>query len=223
MSDLWTDVDDYVEQLLVPSDPALEGALRRSAEAGLPDIQVSPSQGKFLHLLVRALRARSVLEVGTLGGYSAIWMARALPKSGRLLSLEVNPRHAEVARENLQRAGVEDRVEVRLGPALESLPRLAEEGRGPFDLAFIDADKATTAEYFDWAVRLSHPGSVVVVDNVVRQGTVARAEGADESSFGIRRFLSQMASDSRVSGTVLQTVGRKGHDGFALAYVTGDA
>jgi predicted O-methyltransferase YrrM len=223
MSDLWTDVDEYVESLLVPSDPALEAALSSSEAAGLPSIQVSPAQGKFLHLLARSVRARSILEVGTLGGYSTIWLARALPSGGRLLSLEVNPRHAEVARQNLERAGVSDRADVLVAPALETLPRLAVEGRGPFDLTFIDADKPTTAEYFDWAVRLSHPGSAIVVDNVVRKGTVAREEGADASSLGIRRFLARLRSDPRVSATVVQTVGRKGYDGFALALVTGDA
>ncbi|MGD0249647.1 MAG: O-methyltransferase [Thermoplasmata archaeon] len=219
--DHWTDVDQYVEDLLLPSDPALEAALSSSAAAGLPSIHVSPAQGKFLHLLARSVRARSILEIGTLGGYSTIWLARALPDAGRLLSLEVSPRHAEVARQNLERAGLSDRAQVRLGPALETLPRLAEEGRGPFDLTFIDADKPTTAEYFDWAVRLSHAGSVVVVDNVVRKGTVAREEGADASSQGIRRFLARLSGDARVSATVVQTVGRKGYDGFALAFVTG--
>jgi predicted O-methyltransferase YrrM len=219
MSDRWTEVDDYLEDLLIPSDPALLGALESSEAAQLPAIQVSPTQGKFLHLLAKSLRARSVLEVGTLGGYSAIWLARALPGEGRLLSLEVNPRHAEVARKNLARAGVADRVEIRVGPALELLPHLAAEGRGPFDLTFVDADKPPTTEYFDWAVRLSHPGSVIVVDNVVRQGQVSREEGADVAALGIRRFLSHLSTDPRVSATVVQTVGRKGYDGFALAFV----
>jgi predicted O-methyltransferase YrrM len=219
MDERWTEVDEYLEGLLLPSDAALEAALRTSSEAGLPAIQVSPTQGKFLHLLARGLRARSVLEVGTLGGYSTIWLARALPPGGRLLSLELNPVHAELARRNLARAGVADRAEVRVGPALETLPQLLREGRGPFDLTFIDADKPPTTEYFDWAVRLSHPGSLIVVDNVVRKGAVSRDSSSDEPVRGIRRFLAHLAADRRVRATVLQTVGRKGYDGFALAWV----
>ncbi len=219
MNELWTDVDQYVEDLLLPSDPALTAALEASAAAGLPPIQVSPAQGKFLNLLVQCVRAQSILEIGTLGGYSTIWLTRGLPGSGRLLSLEVSPLHADVARRNLARAGLSERAEILVGPALETLPRLAAEGRGPFDLTFIDADKPATAEYFDWAVRLSHPGSVIVVDNVVREGAVAKEAGADELVRGIRRFLAGLSTDARVSATVLQTVGRKGYDGFALAFV----
>jgi predicted O-methyltransferase YrrM len=213
------EVDDFLDALLIPQDPTLESALRASATAGLPAIQVSPSQGKFLHLLSRLVGARRILEVGTLGGYSTIWLARALPPGGRLFTLEVDPRHAEVAQRNLKNAGVEDRVEIRLGRAIDSLPKLAAEGVGPFDLTFIDADKPGTFEYFDWAVRLSRPGAVIVVDNVVRQGAVVHAADPDPSVQGIRRFLQRLATDARVSAVAMQTVGRKGHDGFVLAVV----
>jgi predicted O-methyltransferase YrrM len=213
------EVDDYLDALLVPADPTLEAALRASAAAGLPPIQVSPSQGKFLHLLARIVGARRILEVGTLGGYSTIWLARALPADGRLLTLEVDPRHAKVAETNLRNAGVGDRVEVRLGRAIDTLQRLAGEGVEPFDLTFIDADKPSTLEYFDWAVRLSRPGGVIVVDNVVRQGAVAHASNPDPNAQGIRRFLERLANDARVRAVAMQTVGRKGHDGFVLAVV----
>jgi len=218
----WGEVDDFLDALLIAPDPALEAALRTSAAAGLPSIQVSPSQGKWLHLLALAVQARRILEVGTLGGYSTIWLARALPPEGRLVTLELDPVHAEVARANLVRAGVADRVEIRLGKALETLPKLADERAGPFDVTFIDADKPPTAEYFDWAVRLSHRGSVIVVDNVVRGGSVADAYDGDPKVEGIRRFLDRLAHEPRVHATVLQTVGRKGYDGFALAVVVSD-
>jgi len=218
----WREVDEWVDALFNPPDAALEAALEASAAAGLPAIQVSPSQGKWLHLLASLIEARSILEIGTLGGYSTIWLARALPPDGRLVTLEVDPKHAEVARANLRRAGVAGRVEIRLGRALETLPRLATEGAGPFDLTFIDADKPSTAEYFDWAVRLSHPGSVIVVDNVVRRGAVADPADLDPNVRGIRRFLERMAREPRVQSTVIQTVGRKGYDGFAFAVVSRD-
>jgi predicted O-methyltransferase YrrM len=218
----WREVDEYLDGLFLPTDPTLDAALRASEAAGLPSIQVSPSQGQYLHLLARIVGARRILEIGTLGGYSAIWLARALPADGRLVTLEVDPRHAEVARENLRRAGVADRVEVLLGRALETLPRLQKKGAGPFDLTFIDADKPSTAEYFDWAVRLSHPGSLIVVDNVVRQGAVVDAANRDPKVEGTRRFLERLARDPRVRATAVQTVGRKGHDGFALALVEPD-
>jgi predicted O-methyltransferase YrrM len=215
----WREVDDFLDALLIAPDPALEEALRASAAAGLPAIQVSPSQGKWLHLLARIVGARRVLEVGTLGGYSTIWLARALPPNGRLLTLELDERHAEVARANLHRAGVADRVEIRVGPALATFPRIAAEGGGPFDLTFIDADKPNTWEYFDWAVRLSHSGSAIVVDNVVRRGTVADSADRDPNVQGMRRFLDRLAHDPRVQSTAIQTVGRKGYDGFVLAVV----
>lgn len=218
-SERWAAVDRYFSDRLSLSDPALEGALADSAAAGLPEIQVSPSQGKFLHLLARALRARTVIEVGTLGGYSAIWLARALPPDGRLLSLELSPKHAEVARANLARADLSRVVEVRVGPAIETLPKLVHEGFGPFDLAFIDADKPSTADYFDWTLKLARPGSVIVVDNVVRNGAVADPKDPDPNVQGIRRFFDRVAAEPRVSATALQTVGAKAYDGFAFVLV----
>jgi predicted O-methyltransferase YrrM len=215
----WTAVDEYLDGLLVGQDEALEAALQASREAGLPPINVSPTQGKLLNLLARAIGARAILEVGTLGGYSTIWMARALPPDGRLVTLEIDDRHAEVARANLARAGLAQRVEVRLGRALDSLQRLADEGAGPFGLVFIDADKPNISEYFGWAVRLTRPGSLIVVDNVVRDGAVIDARSRDASVQGVRRLNELMSSEPRVSATVIQTVGAKGYDGFALALV----
>jgi predicted O-methyltransferase YrrM len=221
--DQWTAVDRYLTGLLVPPDPALDEALRASAAAGLPAINVSPTQGKLLHLLARVHGARTILEVGTLGGYSTIWLARALPPGGRLVTLESDPKHADVARTNIERAGLADAVELRLGPALETLPQLAAENRGPFDLTFIDADKPSTPEYFAWALKLSRRGSLIVVDNVVRKGAVADPANDDPNVRGVRRFLEQLAAEPRVSATAIQTVGGKGYDGFALAVVTADS
>ena len=218
----WTAVDEYIGGLLLQPDPALDAALTDSAAAGLPPINVSPAQGKLLQLLARLQGARAILEIGTLAGYSTIWLARALPPGGRLITLEAEPKHAEVARANIARAGLSDVVELRLGPALETLPRLAAEGRGPFDLIFIDADKQSTAEYFAWALRLARRGSLIMVDNVVRNGAVADADSADPSIQGIRRFNEVLAAEGRVSATAIQTVGSKGYDGFALALVTAD-
>jgi predicted O-methyltransferase YrrM len=203
----------------VVTDPALVLALTDSATAGLPAINVAPNQGKLLHLWARMIGARSILEVGTLGGYSTIWLARALPPGGRLVTLEAEPRHAEVAAINLDRAGVADVVEIVLGKALDTLPRLAEEGRGPFDLTFIDADKSSNADYFDWAVRLARPGGVIVVDNVVRGGALLDADSDDPSVTGTRRLFDAVAAEPRVTATAVQTVGSKGHDGFLLAVV----
>jgi len=218
----WTAVDEYIGGLLLQPDPALDAALTDSAAAGLPPINVSPAQGKLLQLLARLQGARAILEIGTLAGYSTIWLARALPPGGRLITLEAEPKHAEVARANIARAGLSDVVELRLGQALETLPRLAAEGRGPFDLIFIDADKQSTAEYFAWALRLARRGSLIMVDNVVRNGAVADADSADPSIQGIRRFNEVLAAEGRVSATAIQTVGSKGYDGFALALVTAD-
>jgi predicted O-methyltransferase YrrM len=215
----WSAVDRYVTDLLVPEDDALRNALRASDEAGLPPIQVSPPQGKFLHVLARALGARRILEIGTLGAYSTIWLARALPPGGRLITLEADPAHAKVARANLARAGLDAMVELRLGLALETLPLLAAEKGGPFDLIFIDADKPNTAPYFQWSLKLSRPGTLIIADNVARKGAVADAESDDLAVQGMRRFLSLVAAESRVCATVLQTVGSKGYDGFALAVV----
>ena len=216
---LWTEVDDYISGLLVEEDAALRDAAKAGDEAGLPAIGVSPVQGRFLHLLARIQGARAILEIGTLAGYSTIWLARALPRAGRLVSLEAEPRHAEIARANLARAGLDGVVEIRVGNAIESLPRLAGDERGPFDFIFIDADKPNTLEYFDWAVRLSRAGGLIVVDNVVRDGGLVDRRSEDRDVLGMRRFMDGLARDRRVSASVLQTVGRKGHDGFAIARV----
>ena len=217
--ELWTAVDRYFSELLVSADPALDEALAASAAAGLPAINVSPVQGKLLHLLARSIGARNVLEIGTLGGYSTIWLARALPDGGRLISLEADPRHAEVARANIARAGLDDRVEVRLGMALDLLPGLAESPE-PFDFIFIDADKPNNAAYFDWALRLSRVGAIIIVDNVVRGGDVIAAASDSPTVQGVHRFLERLAAEPRVSATAIQTVGSKGYDGFAMALVT---
>ena len=222
MKDQWTAVDRYFNDLMVPSDPVLEAALKASAEAGLPPIQVSPSQGKMLWIMARAMRARRILEMGTLGGYSTIWLARALPPDGRLITLEADPNHAEVARVNIERAGLGDMVDVRLGPALDTLPRLAAEGRGPFDLVFIDADKENYPDYFKWALRLSRRGTLIIADNVARKGAVIDAESGDPNVQGMRRFLELVAGERRVSATAIQTVGSKGYDGFAIALVVAE-
>jgi len=213
----WTSVDDYLTRMLVPADPGLDGAVRASTEANLPAIAVSAPLGKFLHLLARIHGARRILEVGTLGGYSTIWLARALPAGGRLVSLEFDPKHAEVARKNLANAGVADTVDVRVGRAIDLLPALEADER--FDLVFIDADKPSTPEYFRWAVTLTRKGGVIIVDNVVRDGEVIDTSGTDESVEGMRRFLAALAAEPRASGTVIQTVGTKGYDGFALILV----
>ncbi len=218
--ELWTAVDRYITDLLVDHGDGLEAALRASAEAGLPAIQVSPPQGKLLHVLALACGARSILEIGTLGGYSTIWLARALPQGGRLVTLEADPRHAQVARANLARAGLADVVEVMVGPALETLPRLESEGRGPFDMFFIDADRPRMAEYLAWAVRLARRGSLIVGDNVVRDGAVADPDSTDPGVRGVRQFNEAVAREPRLAGTVIQTVGSKGYDGFAIAVVT---
>jgi predicted O-methyltransferase YrrM len=216
----WTAVDRYLAELLVPSDPALEEALRASAAAGLPAINVAPNQGRLLQLLATIAGAAKILEIGTLGGYSTICLGRALPAGGRLLSLELSPRHAEVARANLAGAGLADRVEVRVGRALEILPELEKEGAGPFDFVFIDADKPSTADYVRWAVRLSRPGTVIVVDNIVRNGGVIDAGSADANVQGVRRANEAIASEPRLLAAAVQTVGVKGYDGFAIALVT---
>jgi len=218
----WTEVDRYVTEALGASDPVLEEALAASARAGLPPINVSPPQGKLLHLLALALRATTVLEIGTLGGYSTIWLARALPAGGRVVTLEVDPDHARVARDNIARAGLADVVDVRLGAALDTLPQLAAEGAGPFDLVFIDADKQSNADYFTWGLRMTRRGSVIVVDNVVRNGNVVDPDSTDPAVGGVRRLNALMGSEPRVSATAIQTVGVKGYDGFALALVLSD-
>ena len=215
----WTEVDRYFDDLLGPQDAVLEQVLEASAAAGLPPISVSPSQGKLLQLLARVQGARSILEIGTLGGYSTIWLARALPADGRLVTLEAERKHAEVALANLERARLGEVVELLLGPAQETLPQLVEEGRGPFDLIFIDADKPSYPEYFTWSLELSRPGTLMVIDNVVRNGAVVDAGSEDANVQGVRRFNSLLAAEPRVSATVIQTVGSKGYDGLAIAVV----
>lgn len=217
--EVWTAVDEYINSLLVPSDPVLDAALASSTAANLPAIQVSPPLGKMLHVLARLIGARNVLEIGTLGGYSTIWLARALPPAGRVLTLEANPKHTDVARANFARAGLTNVIELRLGKALDLLPDVAAEGRGPFDLIFIDANKSNMPEYFDWSVKLSRRGSVIVADNVIRHGDVLDATSDDADIQGVRRFTERVAADSRVSATAIQTVGSKGYDGFALIIV----
>jgi predicted O-methyltransferase YrrM len=217
--DQWKAVDQYLADLFVSSDPALEAALEASAAGGLPSIQVSPTLGKLLQLLARAHGARQILEIGTLGGYSTIWLARALPPGGRLITLEIDPKHAALATANFARAGVASLVELRLGPAIETLPRLAAAGYSPFDFVFIDADKQGYSEYLRWSLRLSRPGTLIVADNVVRKGAVLDPASEDASVQGIRRFNELLAAEPRVSATAIQTVGSKGYDGLAIALV----
>lgn len=222
----WTAVDRYITDHLVPADPALEAALADSDAAGLPSIAVTPNQGKLLELLARIHGARTILELGTLGGYSTIWLARALPAGGRLITLEAEPRFAEVARANIARAGVADLVELRVGAALQTLPQLHAEGAGPFDLIFIDADKQNYPGYFEWSLKLSRPGTLIVGDNVVRDGAILDPEAYDpvhgsEVIRGVRRFYELVSDEPRVNAdaTAIQTVGAKGYDGFALMLV----
>ncbi|MER6142106.1 O-methyltransferase [Streptomyces sparsogenes] len=217
----WTAVDDYFNGLLVEEDDALLAAAADSEAAGLPAHQVAPNQGKLLHLLARIRGARTILEIGTLGGYSTIWLARALPEDGRLVTLESDPRCAAVATANIARAGLERVVDIRVGKARDSLPVLADEGAGPFDLVFIDADKPSNPEYLEWAVRLTRPGSVIVGDNVVRDGAVTDPADDDPRVQGVRRFTELIAEHPELTATTIQTVGAKGYDGFTLALVTG--
>jgi predicted O-methyltransferase YrrM len=217
----WTAVDDYFEQMLGGRGGVLDEVLAASAAGGLPPINVAPNQGKLLQLLVRMQGARSILEIGTLGGYSTIWLAGGLPAGGRIVTLEADDSYAEVARANIERAGFADVVDVRHGAALDLLPGLEAEGAGPFDFVFIDADKQHNAEYFAWALKLTRPGSVIIVDNVVREGHVIDTNSADPSVLGVRRFAEMLANEPRVSATALQTVGSKGYDGFVLAVVIG--
>jgi predicted O-methyltransferase YrrM len=217
---LWTAVDEYIIRMLVPPDPVLDAALDASDAAGLPAIQVTPNQGKLLHLLARLQGARRILEIGTLGGYSTIWLARALPEDGLLITLEADPRHAEVARANISRAGLDAMVDLRVGRALETLPRITAGNGGAFDLIFIDADKQSIPEYFRFARKLSSQGSLIIVDNVIRDGRVIDAASDDPDILGIRRFNEMLATEPGVCTTAIQTVGAKGHDGFAIVLVT---
>jgi predicted O-methyltransferase YrrM len=216
----WTAVDSYIEKLFIAPDFALEAALESSKAAGLPTINVSPAEGKLLHMLARIQGARKILELGTLGGYSTIWLARALPPEGRLISLEIDPKRAEIARANIARAELANAVEIRVGPAADSLHKLLIEGRGPFDLIFIDADKQGYAEYLQWSLKLSRPGTLIVADNVVRKGAVTDPGSADENVQGIRKFNEALTAEKGVTTTVIQTVGCKGYDGLALILVT---
>lgn len=216
---LWTAIDRYFGDLLTPSDKYLDDALKANRAAGLPAIDVTPLQGKFLQLLMQITQARRVLEIGLLGGYSTIWMARTLGPGGRIVSLEFEPRHAEIARANLRRAGLLRRVDIRVGPALASLPVLKREGAGPFDLIFIDADKENNPQYLEWALKLSRRGTVIVVDNIARHGKVIDAKSTAGDIRGTRKCLAMMAAHPRLSAVALQTVGAKGHDGFAMAVV----
>ena len=215
---LWTEIDGYIADNLVPGDAALEAALAASEQAGLPAINVAANQGKLLMLLARAMGARKILEIGTLGGYSTIWLARGLPPDGRLITLEANEDYAELARANIARAGLAEMVEIRVGRAQDTLPRLA--AQAPFDLIFIDADKPGTPGYFQWAVKLARQGALIIVDNVVREGAILDTSGEDSSVQGMRRFFELAATDPRVNATAIQTVGAKGHDGLAVLLVT---
>jgi predicted O-methyltransferase YrrM len=219
----WSAVDDYFAEHLVGTDAVLEAALADAQAAGLPAHDVAPNQGKLLHLLARMRSARTILELGTLAGYSTIWLARALPAGGRLVTVEADPRYAEVARANLVRAGVADRVQVRVGPALDVLPQLEAEGAGPFDFVFVDADKQHNPEYLEWSLRLTAPGSVIVADNVVRDGALVDGDSDDPRVRGIRRFTERLGAAAGVTATAMQTVGSKGYDGFAIALVEGSA
>ena len=221
IQETWSAVDNYFNGLLVPPDPALDGALQRQVDAGLPHINVAPNQGKLLHLIARIHGTHTILEIGTLGGYSTIWLARALPEGGRLISLEIDPRHAEVARHNIEQAGLAGKVDIRLGSAHDTLPKLVDEGAGPFDLVFIDADKPSAPAYLDWALKLTKPGSLIIIDNVVRNGGVSDASSTDANIHGVRRALEMLASNPNIEATAIQTVGGKGYDGFAIGLVTG--
>ncbi len=219
-SEPWTAVDAYLAGLFIPADPALDNALKTSAAAGLPAINVAPNQGKFLHVLARLCAARNILEIGTLGGYSTIWLARALPPGGRLVSLELDPKHAEVARRNISRAGLADVVTLHVAPALETLQNLIAEKHPPFDFIFIDADKESYPAYFMASLRLSRVGTCIVADNIIRQGAVIEPHSSDPRVQGARRFLDALAAEPRVTATAMQTVGGKGYDGFAIALVS---
>jgi predicted O-methyltransferase YrrM len=215
----WSTVDAYICERLAPPDDALEAALHASDAAGLPHIQVAPNQGKLLQLLARMQNARKILEIGTLGGYSTIWLGRALPPDGRMVTLEADPHHAAVAKANLARAGLAAQVEVRVGRAIDTLPQLAQEGLAPFDLIFIDADKPSNPDYLEWSLKLSRPGTVIICDNVVRDGAVVNAQTQDRTIVGVRRYFDLVSQNPRLSATAIQTVGSKGYDGFSLAVV----
>jgi predicted O-methyltransferase YrrM len=218
----WTEVDTYVNGVLTGDDDALRAAMKASEAAGLPAISVTPQQGKFLHVLARSIRSRAILEIGTLGGYSTIWLARAAAPGGVVTTIEADAKHAEVARANIARAGLERLVDLRVGRAQDVLPELEAERAGPFDFVFIDADKPSTTDYFNWALKLSRQGSLIFVDNVVRSGGLGDAATADADAQGMRRFTEALGKERRVTASVIQTVCSKGYDGFALALVNGE-
>jgi predicted O-methyltransferase YrrM len=220
MQELWTAVDRYISATFSDSDDALDAALKATVDAGMPEIQIAPNQGRFLQLLAQMAGARTILEIGTLAGYSTIWLARAVPEDGRVVTLELEQKHAEVAGANIARAGLGSRVEVRVGPALDSLRGLVAGNHPPFDFVFIDADKVSYPSYLEWSLRLSKPGTVIVADNIVRDGAVADANSTDAAVIAVRRYNEMLASDPRLTATVLQTVGSKGYDGFAIARVS---
>jgi predicted O-methyltransferase YrrM len=215
----WTEVDRYITDRLVPREPSFDAALEANAAAGLPSIDVAPNQGKLLHLLALSKGARRILEIGTLGGYSTMWLARALPAEGRLVTLELNPRHAKIAQANIDRAGHSKQVEIRVGPAQDSLAQLHAEHTDPFDFIFIDADKPSIPAYLDWSLKLARPGTLIVIDNVVREGAIVDSSTSDPAVQGARAMFEMLAAHPRLSSTAIQTVGSKGHDGFALAVV----
>ena len=217
--ELWTSVDNYLGEVLVRQDRHLDNAVAASEAAGLPSIQVSPPQGKLLEILIEMMAAKNILEVGTLGGYSTIWMARSLPAGGRVVTIEIDAKHAQVALENFNSAGLGEKIDLRTGNAREVMPAMIEEGAGPFDFVFIDADKASNPDYFGWALEMSRPGTVIIVDNVIREGNIVDAESEDASVKGVRRLNEVMAANPRISVTALQTVGVKGYDGFSIAIV----
>lgn len=217
----WTDVDDYLATTLLPRDSVFDKVIQNSRAAGLPEIQVTPVQGRMLQILAMSVGARRILEVGTLGGYSTIWLARGLPAGGRLVTLELNPEHARVAQSNISLAGLSDRVELRVGPAIGALEAMTPSGDGPFDFAFIDADKESGAAYIEHAIRLSRPGTLIVLDNTVREGQIIDSKSPDARVHGTRRALELLGKHPKLDATCIQTVGEKGYDGFALARVRG--
>jgi len=219
---LWTTVDNYLSDLFIHPDPALDAALQSSEAAGLEPINVSPMQGKFLHILAKCHNAKNILEIGTLGGYSTIWLGRALPSNGRMITLEASPKHAEIARANIAHADLSGAVEVLLGRAEDNLPRLMAEHRGPFDFIFIDAEKTAYCDYFEWCLKLARRGTLIIADNVIRKGAVADAASSDARVQGVRRFNQMVAAERRVTATAIQTVGSKGYDGFTIMLVTQD-
>jgi predicted O-methyltransferase YrrM len=216
---LWIAVDDYINDLFLPSDPMMSDVLKASEDAGLPSISVTPTEGKLLMFLAQVSGAQSILEIGTLGAYSTIWLARGLSTGGKLITLESNPKHADVARANIIRAGLSDRVDILVGDANDTLARLATDSRNLFDIIFIDADKESYPEYLAWALKLSHTGSLIIADNVIRDGEILDAASSDPRVQGTRRFNQLLAAEPRLTTTVIQTIGRKGHDGIAIAMV----